>query len=244
MARGIPFGLQGTVGKALLRGIDLAVEQRWVAAQRRAASTPGSTIDERVAHLTKAYAREIATVGAMSGAAAAVPGAGTAAVLSTTLADAGWVAFRSTELIMTIAALHGRLDAGVEERRSWVLAVLTFGAGAAASFDKVASALGKGAADTTPSSLPATAFAKVNAVFCRTIVEKYGTKRGVIALGKALPLGVGAAVGGTANYVATRTVARHADAFFRELPYSNVVDTTATEGDPPRKRIALPRRAR
>lgn len=243
MARAIPVGLQGAVGAALLKGIDVSVEQRWAAAQQRAAGVAGATIDEQVAAVTKSFAREIATVGAMSGAAAAFPGVGTATVLSTSLADVGWVAFRSTELIMTIAALHGRLDATAEERRSWVLAILTFGAGAAAGFDKAASELGKGAAAKATNALPASTFAKVNAVFCRTLAQKYGTKRAVIALGKALPLGVGAAVGGTANYMSSRALARHAHAFFSDLPYSRVIDTTASdEPTPVRRRLGLPRR--
>ena len=47
-------------------------------------------------------------------------------------------------------------------------------------------------------------------------------RRGVAAVGRLLPVGIGAAVGGTTNYVAVRTLARHSDAFFARLPYSAI----------------------
>jgi len=53
-------------------------------------------------------------------------------------------------------------------------------------------------------------------------VRRYGTKRGLIALGRLLPIGVGAAIGGSANYLTIRTLARHADQFFARLPYSAI----------------------
>ena len=59
-------------------------------------------------------------------------------------------------------------------------------------------------------------------------MKRYGTRRGAIALGTALPLGIGALVGGSANYLAVRALARHADEFFLRLPYS-AIDTTAVD---------------
>lgn len=40
----------------------------------------------------------------------------------------------------------------------------------------------------------------------------------MIALGRALPFGIGAVIGGTTNYAFARTIARQADEFFRLLP--------------------------
>jgi hypothetical protein len=59
------------------------------------------------------------------------------------------------------------------------------------------------------------------------MLRRYGTRRGLIALGTALPIGIGAAFGGGANYRAIRNLARDADAFFARLPYSAIdVDST------------------
>ena len=62
----------------------------------------------------------------------------------------------------------------------------------------------------------------------RALVRRYGTRRGLVAVGRALPTGIGAAIGGTANYVAVRTLARNADEFFSRLPYS-AIDVGSTD---------------
>ena len=40
--------------------------------------------------------------------------------------------------------------------------------------------------------------------------------------GADVPLGIGAAIGASANWVAVRTLARNADEFFARLPYSAI----------------------
>lgn len=39
----------------------------------------------------------------------------------------------------------------------------------------------------------------VNKVLGRHFVTKYGTKQGIVVLGKVIPYGIGAVIGGTAN---------------------------------------------
>ena len=62
----------------------------------------------------------------------------------------------------------------------------------------------------------------INAAAGRTVVTKYGTKRGVVALGRALPIGIGSVIGGGTNYGSTRLLGRQADKFFTELPYRTI----------------------
>ena len=47
--------------------------------------------------------------------------------------------------------------------------------------------------------------AKINQKIGTTVLTKWGTKRGGIALGRLIPFGVGSAVGGGMNYVAARS---------------------------------------
>jgi hypothetical protein len=51
----------------------------------------------------------------------------------------------------------------------------------------------------------------------RTSITKYGTKRGAIALGRAFPFGIGAAIGGGANYLWARALVNRANSFFKLL---------------------------
>ncbi|MDP1792789.1 MAG: hypothetical protein Q8K63_01520, partial [Acidimicrobiales bacterium] len=73
---------------------------------------------------------------------------------------------------------------------------------------------------------------RVNGKLGRTIVTKYGTRRGAVALGRVLPFGIGAAIGGAANYGLIRVIGRQADAFFAQIAaYDKVVDV-ASKGQP------------
>jgi hypothetical protein len=46
---------------------------------------------------------------------------------------------------------------------------------------------------------------KINTKLGTTVLTKYGTKRGGVALGRMLPFGVGATIGGSVNFITTRS---------------------------------------
>lgn len=182
----------------------------------------GASVDDKVKALSKSYAHEMGTVGAITGAAATVPSFGTAAALSAGVAEFSWFTVRSSELILTIAALHGHTESTVDERRAWILSVLIFGEGATAGFTRLAGENGTGARGKTTMKMSLSMIRGINSSLGRMIITKYGRKRGVIAVGTALPFGIGAVVGGTFNYTGVRLLARHADKFFESLPYDTV----------------------
>lgn len=204
-------------GEVVLAGVDRVVSGRWEGARRTAAATTG-TRDERVAQLKRAFSRELGTVGAAAGVVAAAPLVGTAATVATAGAELGWFTLRAGDLILAIAAVHGHTEPSVEERRAWVLSILAFGNSAAATFTKLAGEGGKGLGAKATARIPAEVLRRMNRSLGRTVVTKYGTRRGAIAVGRALPLGIGAAIGGTANYMLVRAIGRHADSFFVHLP--------------------------
>ena len=204
-------------GEIVLQAVDRVVESRWEHATFVATSTNGS-VEERVAQLRRTYVREMTTLGAASGAAAAVPGTGALALVGTTALEMGWFTTRTSSMILAVAAVHGHTTASVEERRAWVLSVLAFGDAAAKGFARVAGEGGKGLGTRATAGIPTELLRAVNRKLGRTIITKYGTKRGAVALGRALPFGIGAAIGGGANYALADTIARQADQFFRQLP--------------------------
>jgi EcsC family protein len=217
-----PADIGRSIGKVVLTAIDTAIQSRWTHAQSRAKQTSGESVDEKVRALSKSFAQELGTVGAATGAAAAVPAVGTAASVTLGVGDFTWFTVRASELILIIAALHGHTRATVEERRAWILSVLAFGNGASEGFAKLAGEVGKGLGRKATERIPMKVLGAINSKLGRTIVTKYGTKRGVIALGTALPFGIGFVVGGGANYVGVRLLARHANNFFKNLPYISV----------------------
>ncbi len=214
-AQALTAGLLGT--------IDEVSSNRWDAAVKRAADLPGDIRPIKVKALTDSFAREVGAAGAAAGAVAAAPTIGTTATLLTATAELAWFTARAGDLILTIAALHGRPDPTVEERRAWVLALLIYGGSAR---DEVARAVNEASTGivtaTADRRLPLASLQLLNRTMSKVLFRRYGTRRGVAALGRLIPLGIGAAIGASANYVAIRSLARHADEFFARLPYSAI----------------------
>ena len=201
-----------------MKAVDSVIESRWDDALRRATEASGSTIDAKVAGLSRSFARELGSVGAATGAAATVPAFGTAAALSMGVAEFGWFTARASELILTIAALHGQDRATVEERRAWILAVLIFGSGAAEGFTRIAGEAGRSVARGGRLRGPISMVRGLNSSAGRMLLARYGRRRGAVAIGTALPFGVGAFVGGAANYAGMKAIGKHAHALFASLP--------------------------
>lgn len=64
-------------------------------------------------------------------------------------------------------------------------------------------------------TVPATIFKRINQRVGATIVTKYGTKRGGVAVGRLIPLGVGALVGGGFNLAAMKGFKKAAVSYYR-----------------------------
>lgn len=203
------------ITRTVLEAVHTAAESRWEPAQERAAGLFGVTHPQKLIAVRKHFQRELVGLGTATGAVGAIPGAGTATALSVGLADIGWATVRNADVIFTLAALHGRTEAEVEERTAWVLAILVFGDEAAASFQQLERELSKKAA----SSVGSATFRKINKTMAKKIFKGYGTKKGILALGKALPFGVGAVFGGASSYAGLKALIRDADRFFTELPH-------------------------
>ncbi|MDO8361917.1 MAG: hypothetical protein Q7V88_03400 [Actinomycetota bacterium] len=216
------------LSRSMLASIDQVSSSRWEAAVSRAAALPGDVRPEKVKALTDAFARELGAFGAGVGAAAAAPVVGTAATMMAAAAELAWFTGRAGDLVLTVAALHGRPAPTVDERRAWVLAVLIYGGSARDGFARTVHEASTGLVAAPSTRLPLSTLQTVNRLLTPRLVRRYGARRGAIALGTALPVGIGALVGGSANYVAVRSLARHADAFFARMPYS-AIDTTAID---------------
>ena len=210
------------VSQRMLDAIDEVSSNRWEAATRRADALPDGIRPEKIKVLTDSFARELGAAGAAAGAAAVAPAVGTAATVLATTAELGWFTARAGDLILTIAATHGRPDPTVDERRAWVLAVLIYGSSAKDGFARALNEAAVGVAPVVNRRLSLTTLQTANRLMSRSLARRYGSRRALIAVGRALPIGIGAFIGGSANYVAIRTLARNADEFFARLPYSAI----------------------
>jgi hypothetical protein len=142
-----------------------------------------------------------AAEGAVTAAPGAIPGLGTAAQVAiegvAISADLGYMLRCMAGLVMGVGQAYRRdMDAPFNQEFLRVLGlwcgVLSLGKEASARIaSKVAIAQFK--------RVPGEVFARINRRVGTTIVTKYGTKRGGIALGRAIPFGVGVVVGGGFN---------------------------------------------
>lgn len=209
-------GIARAVGGRLMSLINEAVEvQRPVAIamaeklryrQRRQPGESGDsgprmrTPAEVLAAADRTYLSTVAALGAAVGAAAAVPGVGQGAAVAGIGIDLVAGTEASVLLVLTYAAVHGVDLNDVERLKTLIFAILG-GAGGINAVEKAAGPIGKGLGAKAVAKIPAKSLKALNARIGAQILTKYGTKRGVLALGKVIPFGIGAVVGSAMNLV-------------------------------------------
>jgi len=226
----VPAPVLDAAGKALIEGIDRAVVARWDRAKDEAIRiAPGAAPSVKAREIASPIRKRMTALGAAAGATAAAPGIGTSVAVGTLAAELGVVALKTTDMVMAIGAAYGHVDATPEERRAWVLAVLAFGDDAAEEFSTLARDMGMKVSDGHAIEVAGEAIGggagqmatvdalrRINTTLVSQVLKKWGTRRGAATVGKLLPFGVGAAVGGSANFMMMREFAKQADRFFGE----------------------------
>ncbi len=219
----------------VLPSVDRLVESRYDAAAalvaRLRAEHPDVTDDQLVERIVRRFSRELGVVAAMSGGAAAVPGAGTAAAVLTAGADVAYSVSRLGEMVLAIGIAYGHDAASFEERKAWVLAVLSMSRGAVAGLDGLAAKIGAEGGAAALASLTGAQLESINSKLAAKVVAKLSTDAAVSRLGRVLPFGIGAGVGAAGSIAIARSVARQARRFFRPIdPHASMpIDVTATE---------------
>ena len=179
------------------------------ARQRNAEATP----KEAIRRLERMYVSALAGTGAAVGGTAAAPGVGTGVALALSAGEA----FSSLELsalfALSVAEVHGIPIAEVERRRTIVMGIMLGGSGSS-TIAKVAERTGQHWGRQIVARVPIETLRQINKILGPNFVTKYGTKQGIIVLGRAAPFGIGAAIGGGANAaMATLTVRASRRAF-------------------------------
>lgn len=203
--------------QALMSPIDLTLVTRHDAARTQAGRLREEFPWLEAGDLARRTARRMTARAGVSGAAtgglAAVPAVGTAAAAVAVTADLGLTLAAAAELVMVTATLHGYEDQTLEERRTWVLAVLWLAFEDPPGTGPDAQVIRPGGAAAT-AALSDETRARVNRLVVERLIARLGLRAGVLRLGRLLPMGLGAAVGGVGNTTFMRAVGRSADAYF------------------------------
>ena len=86
----------------------------------------------------------------------------------------------------------------LERRRALVLAILA-GGGGPAVIQNMAGGTGAHGGEHLAGAVPLETVRQINKGLGRNFVTRYGTRQGIVVLGKVMPFGVGAGLGAGAN---------------------------------------------
>ncbi|MGL5817999.1 MAG: hypothetical protein ACRCYR_10575 [Phycicoccus sp.] len=167
--------------------------------------------------LGRRFTAAVSATGAASGGAAAVPGIGTPAALGLALGDVAGFTGVAALYVLSLAEIHDLPVTELERRRTLVLGVLLGDAGAN-SVQKVAARTGTHWGRAVVNAVPVQSLRQVNRVLGKNFVTKFGTKQGILVLGKQVPFGIGAAIGGVGNTAFARMTVRSAKRAYGPAP--------------------------
>lgn len=227
--------LPSRVEDALDTALDKALEiQRPVVLgylERIRASHPDATPADVIAQLERRYRVAVIGIGGASGAAAAVPGVGTATSLATGAAEIAGFVTATAMYVLAIAELHALPLSDPELRRALVLAVLV-GEGAEIAIEGAAERTTHWAQVITRSNNKEK-IAGINTRLAHLLLTRFGARQGVLLFGRAIPLGVGAGIGAVGNAALARMAIASARRAFGPAPATfppRVVDVGPPKG--------------
>ena len=180
---------------------------------------PNATPTDVVKKLEKHYLAAVMASGAAVGSAAAFPGIGTLAALSAVAGETVVFLEATAVYVLAVAEVYGIPAEHRERRRALVLAVLVGEDSKHAVTDLIGPGRTSGAwLSDGAATLPLPAVSQLNSRLLRHFVKRYTLKRGAIAFGKLLPVGIGAVVGGVGNRMMGKKIVANARMAFGNPP--------------------------
>ena len=178
---------------------------------------PEATPAEVIRGLERMYVSTLTGTGAAVGGAAAAPGVGTGIALALSAGETLSSLELSALFALSIAEVHGVPIDEIERRRTIVMGIMLGGTGSA-TITKVAERTGQHWGRQVVTKVPAETLRQINKVLGRHFITKYGTKQGIIVLGRVAPFGFGAVIGGGANAALAALAVRAARRAFGPPP--------------------------
>lgn len=196
---------------------------------------PDATPDELIRILENRYLAAVTTGGAAVGATAVVPGVGTAAALG--LSGVETVGFLEATALFgqSLAEVHGIALETPDRARALVLTLMLGDEGINLVRQLGAQAAGKSTrpgywGEMVTKTLPRAAVTQLTDRLKTSFIHHFATRGGASLFGKALPFGVGAAVGGAGNHLLGRKVVKASRKAFGAPPMTLPVELEPTPG--------------
>lgn len=204
------------------------VSQYPIAAQnvaRLRKANPEKSPAELIQFINRFYVGGVAVVGGGAGAAAIVPnGFGQASVAVIDL-----LSFLEASVLytLTVAEIHELPVEDIERRQLIVASVLVGNTATKRVLEPLIGRMAPYWGKKIVEKIPAASLAAVNAVLGRWVVTKYGTKQGLLVLGKQVPLAIGVGIGFVGNAIFATTIVKTAKSVLGAPPKKWPADAPA-----------------
>ena len=212
----------------ILRGIDrvLSVQRPVVVAHIRSIRSrrPNATPAEIIKVLEARYLAAVTTGGALVGATAVIPGVGVGASLALSSVETAGFLEASALFAQSVTEVHGIVVEDPDRARALVMTMMLGSAGSDLVRQLAGEATGSGAprsrfwGDLVTKSLPQQAMSGIANQIKKTFLKRFVATQGTTIVGRAIPFGIGAVVGGTGNNILGRRVVGSAREAFGPAP--------------------------
>lgn len=180
-------------------------------------SHPGESPAQIVERMEKMFLLAVTGSGSAVGATAAIPGVGTVASIAAVGAESAFFLEAAALLTLAVASVHGISAADHQQRRALVLSV-ALGESGMEIVQKATGVTAKNWASAITSRIPGPTMKGMNSRLVRKFITKYAARRSALILGKLVPAGIGAAIGGAGNRAIGKGVVKNAREAFGPAP--------------------------
>jgi hypothetical protein len=192
--------VQSAFHKALVAQLPLADAN----VERLRRVNPKARPAQLISRVNKIYLSTVTATGAGAGAAAIVPNG----PIQATAAVADLLTFLEASVFyaLTVAKIHNLPMDDVEKRQLLVMSVLLGDNLAKSVVEPLVGRTGNYWGKKIVQSIPAITIKKINKVLGTNFITKYGTKQGILVLGKQVPMFIGMGIGAAGNHLFGRAI--------------------------------------
>ncbi|GAB3607119.1 hypothetical protein GCM10027413_25280 [Conyzicola nivalis] len=218
------------------------------------AHNPDATPEQVIRILERRYLTAVTTGGALVGASAVIPAVGIGASLALSTVETGGFLEASALFAQSVTEVHGIAVDDPDRARTLVMTLILGSAGSDLVKQLAGQASGNGPVrnkfwgEMVTKSLPQAAMGQIADRLKRTFLKRFALTQGTNVVGRAIPFGIGAVVGGAGNNLLGRQVVRSAREAFRaappEFPAVLALRVKAPKQPKPAKEQRLPKRLR
>jgi hypothetical protein len=209
-----PIGMPN--GETFGRTLDkvLSVQRPVVLAHIRSIrrSRPDATPAQIITTLERRYLAAVTSGGALVGATAAIPAVGTVASLALSTAETAGFLEASALFAQSVTEVHGIAVTDPERARTLVMTMILGSAGSDLVEQLASEVVGVGPArsafwgELVTKNLPKSALGGVARRLRSFFLKKFAANEGAGIVGRAIPFGIGAVIGGVGNHLLGRRV--------------------------------------